>query len=1843
MDAIVNTALEEICCQGKTGIPLVSLWSRLSSSPPPSTLSSSVKAHVWRNLLLIPHLQFKARNTVYGASESSIQQLEEAQRLDLRIIANEKLRGNFVGLYEAQCDKTPFDAIQSRVLERLAVAAGNGFAQYLLAKELGMEGKKFFYYLKQLESRGLIVRQRAIVRTKEVDGGGDAKNNSCINTNMVYLSRYAKPLGSLQRFEICKEDSMSGTPAKERDAAGDSLQSESIKEDTLVNDFVPAMQAICDKLEEANEKVLVVSDMKQDLGYLGSHSRHRAWRTVCRRLTDSHVVEEFDAVVNNKVERCIRLLKRFSAKDFNCSGKKKLLKFGRSIQKTEQTLELPLDNQIYDMVDVEGSKGLAWMEVCERLGIDKKKSYQRIRSICTRVGMHLQAESHNKTTVYRVWTSHNIGSESSNLSPGESGNLSRTYTGGLPQTSIEHRLVVSDADFATPVRLNDSESNSGVLNCAAPGRLTGSESNSGVLDHSPSNVKNRNVLTRRNLQEQFHETGDKVVDASMESPNLALSEMNQLVLPKPAKLKVHQPHPVTVENVRRQRRILERLSEEKFVVRAELHKWLVSLENDRRTKVDKKTIERILNRLQQEGLCKCMEVNVPNATNFSSRSFTIVLHPSVQTLTQDVVGEIHGKIRSFELALRGQSSPKGKSNEPIPILNDVQRSQTSVDLDTRARKPGAMQANGFVLAKMVRVKLLHCFLWDYFSSLPGWDNAFSSIHDHVSEKLFALEDAFRAMPVELFLQVVGSTQKADDMMKNCKQGMCLSELPKEEYKLLMDTLATGRLSMLIEILLKLKLIRIVSNRLRQDEIEEKYANLTHAMELKPYIEEPVFVAATSNFLSFDFRPRIRHDFILSNREAVDEYWLTLEYCYAAADHRAAKQAFPGSIVEEVFRLRSWASHDGMTAEQRAKLLQRITFDEREKLSFKECEKIAKELNLTLEQVMHVYQTKHGKRVRSKSKEKSDAAENSPSSSSGKRKGATPVKTTEEGVRSTIVDGQNVLNSDAIDASNKENFPTSLREDQTPLPMHQEHNQQENAEIRDLIEDEGHCSSIINQYASSKSASTPSRRFSWTDDADRKLLRQYARHRAARGPKFPGVYWSFVRELPAPRRACKRRVQNLRKNRKLRNAVDILCNLLSDRYAKHLKKKQKRLPESTSSHVLVRYLSQSIDGNDSGCVEHGKDICSDEEKWDDFSDKSISQAFNDVLELKKMAKLVKIPPVSREWSNGDLVDKGGEMVPPAIHSEDVQNVSADRIKDTSRRSGHCRLHQNSKPSDEKDNVSIHVRKSLAVSTAVELVKLVFLSMPTAPGMPNLLQDTLQRCSKGELYTATNYLRDRKYLVGGSSEQPLVLSRNFLDSISKSPFPDHTGKRAAKFTSWLVEHERDLMAGGIVLTSDLQCGDVLNFLSLVSSGELSISVSLPEEGVGESGDRRGLKRRADDIEESEVESAKKLKLLGEGEIDFRKEKGYPGIAVYVRRVTLPTANAIELFKNDNSRTGEIHYNSGETNSCCESDDMKELFNSTDATVIPANPGDSPWQAMASFASFTMAKSADEQLSLFSPGVFETVSNALQKAGDQGLSIGEVHRLIDIPGQETCDCILDALQTFGLALKVNGYDSPRVVHSFYRSKYFLTLEEGKTSVDNPQQPFPVNYLERAFEEHRSNDVSSIGNSLQEEQEHVAGNSVHKVTILNHPETAQTNGCHQASVRAHSITYGTRMESETEESTPVKSAIPIYPWVNADGSINKKVFDGLVRRILGTVMQNPGILEDDIINRMDVLNPQSCRKLLELMILEGYMKVKEMVQTKFTGPPSLLSSLLLTGPRKPELIRRKHLFASSKGLCAF
>lgn len=248
------------------------------------------------------------------------------------------------------------------------------------------------------------------------------------------------------------------------------------------------------------------------------------------------------------------------------------------------------------------------------------------------------------------------------------------------------------------------------------------------------------------------------------------------------------------------------------MIKADLHRQLESLEKDKHTMMDRKTLERSLNKLQQEGHCKCIRVGVPVVTNCGrSRTMDVVLHPSVNNVSPELLGQIYERVRSFDMQIRGQGSSKLKKSREVPVLNGVQRILNNVKLDVQSERSEAMRANGFVLAKMVRTKLMHIFLWGYLKSLPCWNDALSSgkhgydqNNPHSTCKMFELQAAIKAMPLELFLQVAGSTQNFEEMLEKCRNGLRLSDLPVEEYKHLMGTQATGRLSYIIDILRRLK-------------------------------------------------------------------------------------------------------------------------------------------------------------------------------------------------------------------------------------------------------------------------------------------------------------------------------------------------------------------------------------------------------------------------------------------------------------------------------------------------------------------------------------------------------------------------------------------------------------------------------------------------------------------------------------------------------------------------------------------------------------------------------------------------------------------------------------------------------------------------------------------------------------------------------------------------------------------------------------------------------------------------------------------------------------------------------
>lgn len=124
MDSIISSALEEICLEGQAGVSLQTLWSRLKSFLPSSNfdLSPALKQAVWFGLLGVPTLQFLANKACHSPSDPSIQCFQDAENLNLKLVAEERLRDNFLGLYNVHSANVSIPVKQRRSLQRLATA-----------------------------------------------------------------------------------------------------------------------------------------------------------------------------------------------------------------------------------------------------------------------------------------------------------------------------------------------------------------------------------------------------------------------------------------------------------------------------------------------------------------------------------------------------------------------------------------------------------------------------------------------------------------------------------------------------------------------------------------------------------------------------------------------------------------------------------------------------------------------------------------------------------------------------------------------------------------------------------------------------------------------------------------------------------------------------------------------------------------------------------------------------------------------------------------------------------------------------------------------------------------------------------------------------------------------------------------------------------------------------------------------------------------------------------------------------------------------------------------------------------------------------------------------------------------------------------------------------------------------------------------------------------------------------------------------------------------------------------------------------------------------------------------
>ena len=136
---------------------------------------------------------------------------------------------------------------------------------------------------------------------------------------------------------------------------------------------------------------------------------------------------------------------------------------------------------------------------------------------------------------------------------------------------------------------------------------------------------------------------------------------------------------------------------------------------------------------------------------------------------------------------------------------------------------------------------------------------------------------------------------------------------------------------------------------------------------------------------------------------------------------------------------------------------------------------------------------------------------------------------------------------------------------------------------------------------------------------RQLVIQYVKHRAVLGAKYHRIDWTSISDLPASPIACMRRMNLLNSNMRFRKAVNKLCNMLSERYAKQLEKSQY---SSLNNDCKQFVRSQSCEGilNNSSPDAEIQITSLNKEAWDDFENKNIKMVLDEILRCKMMAKL-----------------------------------------------------------------------------------------------------------------------------------------------------------------------------------------------------------------------------------------------------------------------------------------------------------------------------------------------------------------------------------------------------------------------------------------------------------------------------------------------------------------------------------------------------------------------------------------------------------------------------------------------
>lgn len=577
-----------------------------------------------------------------------------------------------------------------------------------LAKVLGVNPNNFFYVARNLECRGLVVRYTLLAR--------DTQTSRCMVTNVIYLARYAKDMSLQggQRYEVAKAlpvDAEVTSSAQERDGL-------------TVGDDSPAMEAICQKLEQAEGRALVCKDLKSSLGYRLT-SGHRSWRRIYGKLENAGVVETFSATVGGKVMPCVRLLRPLRAlweadkSSMVAAPTDKEPDLDMARGQVNELLEYqPLERQIYDVVEAAGPPGIFSNEIWTRLGQEAKRMQIPLKNLISQYGLVSEAELLARATVYRVYTAENWKLKQAEKAASEKqpSQAPPPCNGAMASSKPEHRTGTEGAVEILSVQ-GTKETDARAVHEQVPGEGSQrmSEGRHGPVPTTETATQSETelpieptpkeptgcfaLLLLSQLQGNQASAKSPVTSEERECAGaeelatpLVTSEKCESVEagilddrvtarasgnePERARLKlttdsVARSYPLSATFSKREHIIMEVLMARRWELVFQLQKKVHLQEGGfgvTKHAVDKKTIRRVLASLQAAGKLKMIIVNAPSLLTNTLRSLEVAVLPSVE-VNKELLREIVARPGKLKAAQAKSAQPSPSSLLSLSISN----------------------------------------------------------------------------------------------------------------------------------------------------------------------------------------------------------------------------------------------------------------------------------------------------------------------------------------------------------------------------------------------------------------------------------------------------------------------------------------------------------------------------------------------------------------------------------------------------------------------------------------------------------------------------------------------------------------------------------------------------------------------------------------------------------------------------------------------------------------------------------------------------------------------------------------------------------------------------------------------------------------------------------------------------------------------------------------------------------------------------------------------------------------------------------------------------------------------